>query len=541
MQSAGTWNTVVKTQEFLRVKRLPVVDCTENLEKKKTLLDTWLKTPTGTMSLWDSQVIALFEAMRMDGLFAPIPVGCGKALISLLLPTVLDSACAVLLVPAVLRDQTLKYVLPEMSKHWKISKSLIVMGYSELSLLYNRDILQRLKPDLIIMDECHAVSNLKSARTKRLIRYLRDHRDTRVAALSGTMTKKSLMDYWHLLQITLGPKNSPIPSKRWEAQDWADALDSYASKNRKKMDPGILRQLCINGESPREGYHRRLASTAGVVMQGKELLGTSLRILKKSCKVPEAVEAALDDLRSTWVLPNGRELILGLDIWRHARALALGFYYVWDPEPPDVWMDARTTWKKYVRQFLRYTRGTTDSELGVYLQSEHRPERQDWDAVREQYKINKKPIWIDDFAITEATKWLKTTTGICWVDSHVAWAERLAKVSKIDYFPAADDRILDVHGVPIIASTAHATGKNLQHYSKNLVVSPSSSNNAWEQLLGRTHRHGQKEDTVTVEVFSYTEEHTQAMRIALEQAQYVSKTMGSQQKLLYADLERTLL
>jgi hypothetical protein len=55
-------------------------------------------------------------------------------------------------------------------------------------------------------------------------------------------------------------------------------------------------------------------------------------------------------------------------------------------------------------------------------------------------------------------------------------------------------------------------------------------------MLGRTHRHGQKAEVVTAEVYTQVEQLVASFRQALRDARYLEHTLGSRQKLLYADI-----
>ena len=133
------------------------------------------------MELWPNQAAALLECYQCDGLFAPIPVGQGKALISLLIPVILEAKNPVLIVPASLRNQTNDQVIPKMREHWKLHSNLTIIGYSELSQLDNKNILDVVNPDVIVLDEAHYLKNLRSARSKRFFRYLKKNNNVKTA------------------------------------------------------------------------------------------------------------------------------------------------------------------------------------------------------------------------------------------------------------------------------------------------------------------------------------------------------------------------
>jgi hypothetical protein len=71
---------------------------------------------------------------------------------------------------------------------------------------------------------------------------------------------------------------------------------------------------------------------------------------------------------------------------------------------------------------------------------------------------------------------------------------------------------------------------------ENLVLEPPSNGQAWEQLLGRTHRVKQPRDQVDFWVYSHTESLRGALRTALDDARYIEQTTGARQKLLAASI-----
>jgi hypothetical protein len=88
----------------------------------------------------------------------------------------------------------------------------------------------------------------------------------------------------------------------------------------------------------------------------------------------------------------------------------------------------------------------------------------------------------------------------------------------------------------ILSIEANREGRNLQRFSRNLVVSPPQQGDRWQQLLARTHRDGQDADEVICDVVISCAEHADAMRIALSDAQYQEDITGDHQKLLLADV-----
>jgi hypothetical protein len=538
-QGFGYRALVVESGEFRRIQNIERRTWNEDAEEVKNVVETLtehLQVPQGEMLLWPIQAVSLLEIGVYKGGFLPIGVGQGKALISLLSPVVLKAERPLLLVPAQLREQTLQYVIPKMSKHWILHPSLVVKGYEEISLEKNKDFLFDMQPDVIILDECHRCKNRKAGRTRRLLRYFKEHPETNCVAMSGTISKRSIKDWAHIAQWALRDR-TPVPVTWNELVEWADAIDEGVPED-KVVHPGVLEQFCNEDENVRQGFRRRLIETPGVVASKEDDLGTSLRIQRISIEVPDKIKKMLLTLRKNWETPNGDIVVNAVDLWRHAREMSLGFWYRWEPTPPRDWLDARRKWKQYVRDVLTHNRRGLDTELQVWNEAKRDgdvPQWHDWYMVKDTYKYEVVTEWEHDFAVEWCAKWAKEG-GIIWV-SHPPFGVRLAQVTGLPYFGAGDNTILNSPSKSIIASiSAHGEGKNLQRYSRNFVSCTPTSGKIWEQLLGRTHRKGQSVDEVTCDVLLHIEELKRSFEQARADAVYLEDTYGNRQKLNYADM-----
>jgi len=531
---------VAYSGEFKRIEALP--RRVWNADPYIDILTEELGT-SGLMGLWKVQAAALNDICLYRGAFLPIGVGQGKALISLLAPVVLEAKRPILFVPAQLREQTKEHVIPAMKQYWTLHPNLRVVGYSELSLAKNAKMLEEYEPDLIILDECHRCKSKKAGRTKRLIRYFREHPETMCVAMSGTISNRSIKDFAHIIEWCLKDK-TPVPLKWTELSEWADAIDEKVPEEQ-RVAPGALQRFCTGDENTRQGFRRRLVETPGVVATSEQALGTSLRIERfKGLEVPGKIHSMIDRMRNTWETPNGDIITEAIDLWRHIRELALGFWYRWDPPAPKDWMKARREWKSYVREVLKHNRRGLDTELQVWNECSIRSKRSGlaqpewfaWKELKGMFKPNTVAEWIDDFALQACACWLDDKGGIVWIE-HREFGIKLAQYSHLNYYGAGNSDILTTTEPAIIASrAAHGEGKNLQRYSRNLVVALMTSGKAWEQLLGRTHREGQEADEVTCEVFLHVDELVQSFEQAQADARYLEDTYGNRQKLNYADV-----
>ncbi len=526
----------------------------------------------GTMVLWPIQSAMLVEAALSGGLLGPVAAGSGKTLASLLIGAAMNAQKIVLLVPPQLRSQLMSVDIPRLNVHWKLPlERLRVVAYSELSNAASADILDQIKPDLIVADECHCLKLKASARTKRFNRYFTEHPECRFVGLSGTITRKSLRDYQHLSELAL-KKNSPLPNHFPTLNEWAEAIDVGDDP----MPPGMLLQFCTEEEraiatdpqasisedkrkaaheAVRSGFRRRLIETPGVVATSESAIGTSLVIQAVRPIVPAEVQTALSDLRLKWEI-DGDELTDILEVSRIARQLAAGIFSRWKWPGGIVdteWLEARSAWHKEVREVLKQSRRGMDSPLlvtnAVLAGKYHSEAYWHWAEVKKKYNPEppREVVWISDFLVKYSVDWCKenatkATPVVAWYQ-HVALGEAIAKAGNFPFFGAGakaseDLTKVDTNKTPIIVCSikAHGVGKNLQQFSKSLITTCPSSGADMEQLISRMHRPGQEADEVTADICVHTPELADAFASALRDASYIEQSQGQRQKLNFARL-----
>ena len=83
----------------------------------------------------------------------------------------------------------------------------------------------------------------------------------------------------------------------------------------------------------------------------------------------------------------------------------------------------------------------------------------------------------------------------------------------------------------------HGTGRNLQAWSVSILLELPDGGDAWEQLLARMHRTGQAEDEVLVYVYQHTESYRRNLRAAEDTERFVSASLSSPRRPIYADRE----
>jgi cold shock CspA family protein len=521
------------------------------------------RKPGGTMSLWPVQNAILHEAKKANGLLAIVGAGFGKTIGSLLVGDALGAKRIVLLVPPQLRAQLITKDIPHLNRHFRLPLDrLTVVAYSELSNARSADILDQLKPDLIVSDECHNLRHRAAARTKRFLRYLKENPGTRFVGLSGTITRRSLIDFGHLAELALKAR-SPVPHNYFALSEWAEALDV----GKEPLAPGALRVLCTPEEilvidssdkveevqqAARSAFRRRLVETTGVVATEEGAIGTSLVLTGLRPTVPLEIQGALKDLRDHWEV-GGDELVDILSVTRAGAQIAAGFYtrWVWPDNIPDrEWLEARSAWMKELREILKLSRRGLDSPMLV-ANAIARGEMESqthaaWAAVRVRYNPEppREEVWISEYLVAAAVEWAatcdKTNPGIIWFTWR-SLGEKIAKAGNFPFFGGGDaaSRALtevNVRKTPVIVASvrAHGQGLNLQAFSRNLFTTPVGGLEA-EQAIARTHRPGQEADQVDVDIFVHTEELRRSFLNSLRDAHYVETTSGQRQKLLYAE------
>ncbi len=489
----------------------------------------------GTGTLRPIQAQALAELHICGGLLAPITVGAGKTLVSYLAPRMVEAKRPILLIPAKLREKT-RRDFAELRKVWQTTVEPRTLSYEALGRASHKDYLTGYEPDLIIADECHRLKNVRAAVTRRVGRYMKAQPETMFVALSGTLTKRSLMDFAHIAEWCLGT-GAPLPLTRYDLEQWSQAIDEDNQWSDSRRAPGAL--LDLGHPDVREGFRQRLVQTPGVVASTTSGVDASLQITKWKVGTPDPVLDALIHLDKYWETPNGEPLISAADVWRHARELSLGFWYRWQTPPPAEWLHYRRIWAAFARAILSHSR-TLDSEAQVLWKHQDSREWLDWARVKYTYTPTTVVEWASEYYVEKALLWAYENAGIIWVENRAIGHELESR--GLPYYAsmgqnAKGQDIDDATGTIVASIAACSEGRNLQRYSKNLLLGCPTTGDRWEQLLGRTHREGQEADEVHVEVHLGCRQSTAGFAQAVSDAGYQKGVLGAPQKLLLADVE----
>ena len=526
---------VVRTPELDRILALPYQTWTGDLAREMT---DWLRTAEGEQELWPAQAAFLEYLHDHNGAVGPIEVGGGKTLICFLSPTVADSERSLLLIPAKLVEKTEREFLV-LAKHWRSPPCLRILTYEKLSRVNYVNYLDDYRPDLIICDEAHYARNTSAACTKRILRYCIAE-STKFVGLSGSLLSNSLMDSHTILALALGAGKMPLPVSPTEARKWAGVVDPGC---RSPVAPGALQLFSGSStiKAARKAIARRISECPGVVQTNGTGVRVSLSIESlRAPKLPPAVRSVLAQVARDKEDPEGNPLTPS-DIGRFIRTLACGFWYRFDPTPPAQWLVARRAWKQFARGVIEG--GVYDTELHVGQacalgKLDSYGFYEEWTKVRGTYKEAHSPVWVDDAPL----RWVASIVQpneLVWV-KYRASGERLATLLGVPYFAnkGLDERgrfVEDHVGTAVLSTAANREGRNLQYkWHKNLIVTPMATSEAYQQLIGRTHRTGQKTDVeVRLVVAHAAVEKT--LDAARDNAKFVQEFTHSPQKLLTGD------
>lgn len=465
-----------------------------------------------------------------------------------------------------------------------------IVPYSLLSTEDTSEMLERIRPEVIILNEAHNLKHRDAARTRRILTYCRQYRP-RLVVVSGTASSKSIKEIAHLLMFCLGP-NSPTPHDAQIVNDWAAVIDSeqvtegfhsdrtasgplrplinWANRNF----PGVQRPYDVQGF--RWAFRDRFLTTPGLISSPADALGTSLVIENEKVVSPTPkLKELQEQLEDLWVTPGGDEIEFAMQKWKWATELSAGFYndLRW-PDPakcnPDHLRRSQDHHKlqqiyhKELRGWFQsrphkpgldtpmligadmarhgdHNVGPTLYEAWSAMKSADFPERIERDSV---------PVRVCDYKLRAALAWMKRqkTGGIVWVHHQEigVWLHELATAAGLPsvHCPAGDaaNRFLTAEGAPercagkfLICSTmAHGEGKNLQFLVDQLFVQMPINEAKAQQAIGRTHRTGQLADSVTVTLLISNTTDEMHLAGCLNDAIYVYETTQSTRKVLIA-------
>ena len=543
--------SVRRTAEFERVEALPRRDLqaidAEALAREYT---EWLREPGADVALLPAQALALDEAVKARGLVAGMPVGFGKTLLFELLPVVLESKRPVLVVPAVARDKTYDDRRSFVGK-WRLSRTPAkIVSREELATRANARLLEQLRPDLIMIDECDELANANAGAALRIDRYIQAHDECDVAVGTGTLVRKSIMNYWHFLCWALGDA-APVPENHGEATMWAAAIDDHGTRNLRRPHPG---PMGVTVREAREWYAKRLRETQGVVLLDGDSCDQPLTVRVRLAREDPEIDAHYKRFLRDNENPAGIPVSDGLSRWRLDLQQGSGYFIYWDPPPPDEWRLPRIAFARFVREQIEASQRTSrplDTRGQVEAVVAHRfadhPVVVAWHAAKDLYNpaAHTKFRWLSDSHLRDAEAWLAESgePGIAFTGSPEFGAE-LARRTGLSYYGAkgrdASGRGLhraDQKRSMVVSWNAGKRIFNLQAWRRMALFQPPQSARYLEQIFGRSHR--QKQDRpVVADVFATSGGVLDGFEAACSEAHFAQGNVGMTQKLLRADVQR---
>lgn len=364
---------IPRSPEFERVVALPRRVWTDNpdLAQLQEEVSAALRVPGGQQTARPVQAVTLTELGDVGSVLGAISVGEGKTLITYLASTVVGAQSTVLLIPANLRQKT-QIEFDRLAKHWQAPQGLKVLSYQQIGRVSYKDMLERIQPDLIICDELHWLKNLTAACTKRVDRYMTENPETRFLGMSGTITKRSIMDFHHILRWIFGRQRMPLPATQAEARRWSLAVDTKIP-DKLRMAPGVLVEFIddpVVQADPsiaqvREAVGARITNTPGVVANLTDDVDASIHIRYYQPTLPAEVSCKMDEITTSGKSLNGDVVMSAVEYWRHMRELSCGFYRKWTEAPPREWMTARQEFGSFVRRILDRRAYGLDTPLQV--------------------------------------------------------------------------------------------------------------------------------------------------------------------------------
>jgi hypothetical protein len=578
---------VKDSADYRRIKALPQREIDpEECERLAEELTPLLTTPRGKrhgVRLKPLQALAFKEMHEQRGAHLGLPVGEGKTLICMLAPHVLDAKRAVLIVPASLKDKTYAEFI-EYSKDWTAPMlGARIISYHDLRA--DENLLRKIKPDLIILDEADAARAHDRSAAQMLGEYIGTCRICAsilkkpkackhlpmVITMTGTGTRFSITDFSHFLIWAL-KDNAPVPLDPKELAKWGWALDELKPGRFgmvKRWRPGVLVDLTsqkrIAKGQPKKWsryanasasssdvmlargeFQKRLRRTPGVIIVDGTACDQPLTINHVLAPEDPEIDEMFETFRGEGETPDGDVLTDSFAEYRFAAEAGAGMFSIWEPPPPEEWMKRRKACFRFIRRVIEESRGTGSplyTEGRAIKRYRHEPVVQKWLKIRKTFKPNSVPRWVSGSVVYAAREWAKKNVGLIFT-RQVAVGRAIAEVSGLEYYGAKGKNDngqsiekADPTRSAVLSIDANLRGRNLQGWHRMLVIGCPQAATQLEQLIGREHRYGQLRGVI-VDILITSGDAEYAFEMAEREARFVLETQGQKQKILRAKVNR---
>ena len=549
---------VTRTTHMQRILDLPRVEPTGDVDK-------WMlrfARPGGEWTFHPHQAAAFDTLEARRGGFFPWAVGAGKSLAALFMGAAagFEPDEALILTPAAIKRE-MAALHATANRHFRVPP-VRVESYETLSAKGGADLLARLRPRFLVLDEAHMLSNGKAARTNRVARVLQDvcgvgdEPTTNVVVMSGSFLRKSIKDFAHLAEWALGRREAFVTTQFNTLEALSRVLDDFNQAGPPgRLEWHIVGPLCDwageprTREGARRALHARMASAPGVVMFSESSCAARLTLEVDAEPIPE-VEAAVASTRRTWELPNGVEVLDALRLSAKLRELSQGAFWfpVYDGEhlhdnPAAVaWDYARREASAAVVKISAQGRPGLDSP-GLVKDAIARgeimcPALDAWLAIEGDVDMRQELERVTPAVALRALEHARRLAAqgfgpvLVWywhrfVPDFEAWSAPDVAVWRAGERPV-DTPGADVH---VVSVASHGTALNLQWAGGNVIMCPPANGASWEQLLGRTHRGGQRREQIACVVMTHTPELKNALDAAHADSRFYESTYNADTKL----------
>lgn len=564
--------------DFDRIVALPVRHLSEEqAEADIELMTPLLTTPLGRAEgarLILYQGTALKEIHEQRGGYIQLGVGHGKFLVLWLGAYVTDAQRPVYICPSSLRDDARAHAR-KFARHWVTPQPPpSVFGFSEFYRKGAVDLFERIKPDYVAVDESHNSMNQEGTFAQRLDRWKQESGCTVVCG-TGTGTRFSLKDFSHNITWALQEK-APLPLDFDTLDEWCDALDEKLKKkgnpfaqNKRRPYVGVLVNLADRCGVPapdwemteqgqaRWALQQRLRSTPGVIISNEDSCKQPLTIELVYAPEDEAINAAFEEFREHNEGPDGAYYNDPIVLYTKERQLGCGMVQTWDPEPPEEWREALRARNKYCAHVISHTRATYEGLRTRGIKAPHpcdspdaveaHPKYGQHESILEWRRIKAivpepktRPTWVSASVVHAAAKYARENNALIWYEFDDVGRAIAAAAGIGIYGPGGiDSRGRHIRNDPgqqsiALSIDANLEGRNLQdRWADNYIVGAPQSARELEQLLGRTHRHGQNRP-VYARILCTSGLSIEAWRSSVREATFVRETQGQDQKILRA-------